>query len=66
MDLDSAFLPGLSPVAGKKVRGAFDGGLLSSNGGLLLLREVERKLSIAERLAVPFGGRRSSTLCGCA
>ena len=42
MDLDTAYLPGLSPVEGKKVQASFDGGLLSSDGGLLLLREVER------------------------
>jgi hypothetical protein len=29
----------------------FDGGLLSSDGGLLLLREVEQRLRVAERLA---------------
>jgi hypothetical protein len=44
-------LPGLSPVSGKSVAAKFDGGLLSSNGGVLLLREVERRLNIAERLA---------------
>ena len=30
---------------------AFDGGLLSSDGGVLLLRGVERRLGLAERLA---------------
>lgn len=44
-------LPGLSPVAGKSVVAKFDGGLLSSDGGLLLLREVEQRLRVAERLA---------------
>ena len=29
----------------------FDGGRLSSEGGLLVLREIERRLSVAERLA---------------
>ena len=38
-------------VAGKKVSAAFDGGRLSSDAGVLLLREVERKLGIAERFA---------------
>jgi hypothetical protein len=28
-------LPGLSPVCGKTVVGKFDGGLLSSDGGIL-------------------------------
>jgi Transposase DDE domain group 1 len=44
-------LPGLSPVAGKSVVAKFDGGHLSSDGGLLLLREVEQRLQVAERLA---------------
>jgi Transposase DDE domain group 1 len=44
-------LPGLSPVAGKPLIARFDGGQLSSDGGLLALREVERRLGVAERLA---------------
>ena len=44
-------LPGLSPVCGKTVIAKFDGGLLSSDGGVLLLREVEQRLRVADRLA---------------
>ena len=44
-------LPGLSPAAGMPLIARFDGGQLSSNGGLLALREVERRLGIADRLA---------------
>ena len=44
-------LPGLSPVCGKPVVARFDGGRLSSDGGVLLLAEIERRLGIAERLA---------------
>ena len=44
-------LPGLSSVCGKPVVARFDGGQLSSDGGILLLAEVERRLGIAERLA---------------
>ena len=44
-------LPGLSPVAGKRVVVNFDGGLLSSDGGLLALREVEQRLRVADRMA---------------
>src|SRR5215213_6080599 len=44
-------LPGLSPIAGKRLVARFDGGQLSSDGGLLALREVERRLGIAVRLA---------------
>ena len=44
-------LPGLSPVFGKKVVATFDGGELSSDGGLLVLREVEQRLGVADRMA---------------
>jgi len=44
-------LPGLSPVGGKPVIARFDGGQLSSDGGLLVLREVEQRLDVAARLA---------------
>jgi hypothetical protein len=44
-------LQGLSPAGGKPIVARFDGGLLSSDGGLLALREVERRLGLAERLA---------------
>jgi Transposase DDE domain group 1 len=44
-------LPGLSPVADKQVVARFDGGRLSSDGGLLVLREIERRLEVADRLA---------------
>ena len=42
-------LPGLSPVSGKTVVAKFDGGLLSSDGGILVLREVEQRLRVADR-----------------
>src|SRR5690349_13360617 len=48
---NAPFLPGLSPVRGKVVRLAFDGGHLTSDTGVLLLADIERRLGIAERLA---------------
>lgn len=45
------YLPGLSPVAGKELHARFDGGRLSSDGGVLLLREIESGLGLAERLS---------------
>src|SRR5512143_2328067 len=51
-------LPSLSPIAGKEVVARFDGGRLSSDGGLLLLREIERRLAVAERLAAGIEDRR--------
>ncbi|WP_253828352.1 IS1380 family transposase, partial [Azospirillum brasilense] len=44
-------LPGLSPVAGKPVHAAFDGGRLTSDAGVLLLAEIDRRLGVCERLA---------------
>src|SRR6478735_3277828 len=44
-------LSGLSSVRGKSVIARFDGGMRSSNGGVLALAEVERRLRVAERLA---------------
>ena len=40
-----------SPVAGKAISAAFDGGRLTSDAGVLVLAEIERRLGIAERLA---------------
>jgi Transposase DDE domain group 1 len=48
---NAPFLPGLSPVAGKPVHLSFDAGRLTSDGGVLVLAEIERHLGIAERLA---------------
>jgi hypothetical protein len=44
-------LPGLSPVCGKPIIAHFDGGQLSSDGGVLALREIETRLGLANRLA---------------
>ena len=51
MTENSPFLPGLSPVAGKELCARFDGGRLSSDGGVLLLREIERGLGLGGMLA---------------
>ena len=48
---NAPFLPGLSPVDGKPVHITFDAGRLTSDAGVLLLAEVERRLGLAERLA---------------
>lgn len=44
-------LPGLSPGSAKLIDARFDGGSLSSDMGVLALREVDRRLGIADRLA---------------
>jgi hypothetical protein len=48
---NAPLFPALSPVGGKPVQVAFDGGRLTSDAGVLVLAEIERKLGIAERLA---------------
>ena len=52
-------LPGLSPVSSKTVVAKFDGGLLPSDGGILVLREAEQRLRVAERLAACIADPRS-------
>ncbi len=44
------YLPGLPPVGGKELCAGFNGGRLSSDGCVLLRREIERRLGIAELL----------------
>ena len=39
------------PFARKKVTADFDGGRLTSDGGVMLLSMAERRLGVAERLA---------------
>ena len=50
MDEITAYLPGLSPVENKELCVRFDGGRLSSDGGVLVLREIEKRLGLAARL----------------
>jgi hypothetical protein len=44
----------LGRSAGRKLVGAFDGGAITSNGGVALLAGADRKLRLAERLAACF------------
>ncbi len=46
----------------RKVQGAFDGGHISSDGGAVLLREVDARLGITERLASCFTDHRDPDL----
>src|SRR6201987_2697882 len=48
----------LPSVARKKLSIGFDGGQLSSNAGVILLRGVEKKLGLAARLAACIRDRR--------
>jgi len=51
MSESTGFLPGLSPVCGRSVLATFDGGMLSSDSGVAVLAELDRKLGISRRLA---------------
>jgi DDE family transposase len=44
-------LPGLSPVAGKPLTASFDAGRLSSDGGVIVLREIASRLGLAQAIA---------------
>jgi hypothetical protein len=49
---DDTFLPFSFPaVSRKKVTAAFDGGRMTSDGGVMLLAAAERRLKLADRLA---------------
>jgi Transposase DDE domain group 1 len=56
------FLPGLSPVAGKSLTTSQDAGNLSSNGGLVILREAARRLGLAAVIADPLPDARNPLL----
>jgi hypothetical protein len=51
MKESTPYLLGLSPVSGKELHARFDGGRLSSDGGVLLLREIENRLGVADLLS---------------
>jgi len=60
---NSTLLPfDLPAVQRKKVTADFDGGLISSDGGLVLLREAERRLGLAGLLAGCLRDRRDPAL----
>ena len=57
---DDSLLPfDLPSVQRKKVSAGFDGGLISSDGGLVLLREAERRLCLAVTSAGRIRDRRN-------
>ena len=53
MPESTPFLPGLSPVAGLPLTASFDAGLMSSDGGLIVLREIAQRLGLADMIARP-------------
>ena len=60
--IEDSLLPFSFPaVCRKKVVAAFDGGRITSDGGVLLLSMAERRLGIADRLARCFPDQRDPT-----
>ena len=56
---DNTTLPFTFPAfCTKKISAAFDGGRISSDGGVMLLAQAERKLMIADKLAAGIADRR--------
>src|SRR4051812_6964907 len=56
---DDPLLPFAFPaVPGKTITAAFDGGRITSNGGVMILAAAERKLDIAAKLAAVICDRR--------
>src|SRR5437762_11912906 len=51
MDEDTLLPFELPAVCRKKISAAFDGGRISSDGGVMLLVQAERRLGIADQLA---------------
>jgi Transposase DDE domain group 1 len=57
---DDSLLPfSLPSVQRKKITAAFDGGRISSDGGVMLLALAERRLGIADRLAAEITDQRN-------
>jgi hypothetical protein len=55
------FLPGLSPVGAKSLTATFDAGRLSSDGGLIVLREIASRLGLAQAIASRLRDERDPT-----
>ncbi len=59
------YLPGLSPVGGKELCARFDGGRLSSDGGVLLFAGIGRGLGFCYLLnSCPPSNRAHNSLPG--
>ena len=55
------FLPYLSPVGAKSLTAKFDAGRLSSDGGLIVLREIASRLGLAQVIAAGLRDDRDPT-----
>ena len=62
MDADTGLLFDLPSMARKKVSAAFDGGRITSDGGVALLALADRRISVVDRLARLIADPRDPTL----
>jgi hypothetical protein len=56
------FVLGFHPLKRREIRAQFDGGAISSDGGGLLLREVEKRMGILQQFAACFTDYRNADL----
>jgi Transposase DDE domain group 1 len=56
------FVLGFHPLKQREIRAQFDGGAITSDGGGLLLREVEKRIGILQRFAACFTDYRNADL----
>lgn len=59
----TGILPGFPAVKGRKVEVAFNGGDVSSDGGVLLLRQVDQRLGLTRRAAAAIPDPRRQKSC---
>jgi hypothetical protein len=62
MDDDTGLLFDLPSVSRKKVSAAFDGGRITSDGGVMLLSQADRRIGIVDRIARLIGDPRDPAL----
>jgi hypothetical protein len=58
----SQFVFGFHPLKQREIRAQFDGGAITSDGGCLLLREVEKRVGILRQFAACFTDYRNPDL----
>ena len=56
------FVLGFHPLKRREIRAQFDGGAITSDGGGLLLREVEKRIGILQQFAACFTDYRNADL----
>ena len=59
MSTSTPFLPDLSPVTSKPLTTTFDAGAMSSDGGVIVLREIARRCGLAQVIADRLPDRRN-------